>query len=100
MERNTRNSPRRMPNETRSYEEDSSPRNMPPRPRMERQNPMPENFGEGYTPAPGEVPMIPRPRQDEPPMRDTGPARRMKAGGAVTRGDGCASRGKTKGKVV
>jgi hypothetical protein len=67
---------------------------------MERQNPMPEGFGEGYTPAPGEVPMTPRSRQDEPPMRATGPARRMKAGGAVTRGDGCAMKGKTKGRMV
>jgi hypothetical protein len=83
MEKNTRNS-RRM----RSYEEDSSPRNMPSRPRLERQDPLPSGYGEGYTPAPGEI-----------PMRPAGTMRRMKKGGVV-RGDGIAKRGKTKGRMV
>jgi hypothetical protein len=73
-------------------EDDSSPRNMPPRPRMERQDPMPQGFGEGYTPAPNETPM-------NPAMRPTGPVRKMKMGGSVTRGDGCCVKGKTKGTV-
>lgn len=77
--------------------DDSSPRNMQRRPRMERQDPLPTDYGEGYTPAPGEVPM--RDDREVIPMAPSGRVRRMKAGGAVTRGDGCAMRGKTKGKI-
>jgi hypothetical protein len=67
---------------------------------MERQDPlpMPSEYGEGYTPAPGEVPM--RDDREVIPMAPTGRVRRMKEGGAVTRGDGCAVRGKTKGRFV
>ena len=98
MEKNPRASRRQM----RSYEEDSSPRNMPSRPRLERQDPLPSGYGEGYTPAPGEAPM--RDDREVIPMRPAGPMRRMKEGGAVkksvTRGDGIAARGKTKGRMV
>lgn len=45
-----------------------------------------------------------RPRNEEPlpipPKPPANPPRRMKAGGAVSRGDGCAARGKTKGRMV
>ena len=98
MDRKPRNTPRGSAREYRSYEEDSSPRNMPPRPRLERGDPLPSGYGEGYTPAPGETPM--RDDREVIPMSPRGPVRRMKAGGAVTRGDGCAARGKTKGRMI
>jgi len=82
-----------------SYEEDTTP----PRGMMGRsRGAAVPSYEEDITPPPGmrgtrrreeALPTPPIPPRDIPP-------RRMKAGGAVTRGDGCAAHGKTKGKMV
>jgi len=85
-----------------SYEEDMTPppgmRNFRPQGRRTNEPPVP-SYEEDITPPRGMM----RPRDEEPlpipPRPPANPPRRMKAGG-VTRGDGCAMRGKTKGRMI
>jgi hypothetical protein len=86
-----------------SYEEDMTPppgmRNFRPQMRRSNEGPVP-SYEEDITPPPGMM----RSREEPLPLPPKPPAvvppRRMKVGGAVTRGDGCASKGKTKGRMV
>jgi hypothetical protein len=81
----------------RGYEEDiTPPRGMRGMPTPRR--PSPPSYEEDITPPRGMRGMTNdyEERMPTPPIRPRG----MKAGGAVRRGDGCVSHGKTKGKMV
>lgn len=86
-----------------SYEEDTTPPRGMRNFRFNDENAVDgdlPSYEEDRTPPRGMM----RPRRDNDlpmPPPPTPPApRRMKAGGAVTRGDGCAMKGKTKGRMV
>lgn len=87
-----------------SYEEDITPprgmRNFRPQMRPTDEGPAP-SYEEDITPPRNFMPERERKLPIPPiPPAEIPPRRNMKSGGAVTRGDGCAARGKTKGRMV